>query len=102
MDDRYNKVDEEDKHQAIKKLKEFRSSVRQNLSEKNKSPQVINLAGFLGSYMAEVHGNRKQLTVNNINKLYVCRGTFGERYSRCGIAPPFYFHRSIRYFNTSK
>ncbi|MFC1494649.1 tyrosine-type recombinase/integrase, partial [Thermodesulfobacteriota bacterium] len=31
MDDRYNKVDEEDQHQAIKKLEAYRLNVRQNV-----------------------------------------------------------------------
>ena len=33
MDDRYNKVDEKDKHQAIRKLEDFRSKYLQNVSK---------------------------------------------------------------------
>jgi len=33
MDDRYNKIDEQDKHQAIRKLEDFRANVRQNVRQ---------------------------------------------------------------------
>ena len=31
MDDRYNRVDDEDKHEAVRQLEVFRASVRQNI-----------------------------------------------------------------------
>jgi len=62
MDDRYNKVDDADKHQAIKKLEAFRSNVRQNVRqtpfEKEKALQVNEITGPFLMPMAEVHGNR--------------------------------------------
>ena len=51
MDDRYNKVDDSDKHKAIEKLETFRASVRQNVRQNEKTV------------------NNETLKVSNINDL---------------------------------
>ena len=62
MDDRYNKIDNADKHEAIRKLEAFRNvdhSVDQAHRQKAKTLQNQTFAGYK---MAEVHGNRTHLT----------------------------------------